>query len=234
MPTVTDTLRECHRLRKHLKTLQEEIDRGPRVLKAQQARLAAEEQAHKDHHEAIRQLKLRQRDDEGTLKQAETRLAKLEDQLTGIVNQKEYEAKQSEIRQAREKKGALEDAILATMAELEEKTGRVPEVERQWADARAEFARYEVEAKERVERLHAEQALAREELARVEATLPAKVKTAYDYLVKNRGPDAFAAVKDATCQGCRTGLTQQRIIELQGGQFLPCPTCGRFLYLAAE
>ncbi len=87
------TLRECHRLRKHLKALQEEIDRGPRVLKAQQARLAAEEQAHKDHHEAIKKLKLKQRDDEGTLKQTETRLAKLEGQLQGISVPKEYKAK---------------------------------------------------------------------------------------------------------------------------------------------
>ena len=57
MSTVTSILRECHRLRKHLKALQDEIDRGPRVLRARQTRLAAEEQAHKDHHEAITKLK---------------------------------------------------------------------------------------------------------------------------------------------------------------------------------
>jgi len=102
--TVADTLRECHRLRKHIKNLQEEIDRGPRILKAIQARLDKEQLEHKDHYETITKLKLKQRDDEGTLKQTETRLKKLEEQLTGISVQKEFEAKRSEIRQARTRK----------------------------------------------------------------------------------------------------------------------------------
>ena len=232
MPTVTATLRECHRLRKHLRNLQEEIDRGPRVLKAHQMKLAQEEQAHKDHHEKIKTLRLRQKDDEGTLKQAETRLAKLEDQLTGIANQKEYAAKQSEISQAKEKKGALEDAILATITDLEEKQRQVPEVEKQWADAQAEFVRSQDEAKERILQLQAEQVAARDELTRHEATLPDKVRTTYNYLVKNHGPEAMAAVKERTCQGCRTGMTQQRIIELQTGDFIQCASCGKMLYLA--
>jgi len=229
---VTDTLRECHRLRKLLKTLQEEIDRGPRVLKAREKRLADEEQAHKDHYEAITKLKLKQREDEGTLKQTEARLAKLEDQLTGISVPKEYEAKRSEIRQAREKKVQLEDAILATMGELEEKTAAIPAVEQRWADAKAEFAQYQVEAKERLERLKAEQAEARAALAKAETAIPDKNRSTYDYLVKAHGPDAFAAVKDKVCQGCRTGVSQQRLLEVQAGMFLLCQNCGKMLYPA--
>ena len=118
MPPITDIFREAHRLRKHLRELQKEIDLGPRVLKSRQDDLEAERQAHKDHHDAITKLKLKQREDEGSLKQTDTRLAKLEDQLTGISVQKEYDAKQSEIAQAKAKKGDLEDAILATAASL--------------------------------------------------------------------------------------------------------------------
>src|SRR5262245_45050535 len=129
MPALTDTLRECHRLRRHLRDLQAEIDRGPRVLKLRQDSLDAERQAHKDHHDAITKLKLKQRTDEVSLKETETRLAKLETQLTTISVQKEYAAKESEIAQAKSKKGELEDAILATITEIEEKTAAVPAVE---------------------------------------------------------------------------------------------------------
>ena len=233
MPTVTDTLRECHRLRKHLKALQEEIDRGPRVLKAQQARLDAEQHSHKDHHDTITKLKLKQRDDEGTLKQTEVRLAKLEEQLTGISNQKEYAAKQSEIAQAKEKKGGLEDAIIATMTELEQKVGEVPAVEKQWADAQAEFKQARIDAAERMERLKEEQAAATALLAATEVHLPVKVKTNYDFLTKYHGPDAMAAVQNATCQGCRTTLTQQKMLELGSGTYLTCPMCQKMLYPAA-
>jgi predicted nucleic acid-binding Zn-ribbon protein len=230
--SVTATLRECHRLRKHLKTLQEEIDRGPRVQKAQQARLAQEQQAQKDHHDAITKLKLKQREDEGTLKQTETRLAKLEEQLTGISVQKEFEAKRSEIRQAQEKRTALEDAVLATMGAVEEKTAAIPAVEKRWADAQAEFARQQEEGKARLERLKTEQAEARATLATTEAAVPEKVRSTYDYLVKAHGPEAFAAVKEKVCQGCRTGMTDQKSMELRNGSFMLCSSCGKMLYPA--
>ena len=41
--TVPEVLKECHRLRRHLRELQGEIDLGPRVMKIQQATLAAAE-----------------------------------------------------------------------------------------------------------------------------------------------------------------------------------------------
>jgi predicted nucleic acid-binding Zn-ribbon protein len=232
--SITATLRECHRLRKHLKTLQEEIDRGPRVLKAQQARLAAEEQAHKDHHEAIKKLKLKQRDDEGTLKQTESRLVKLQQQLLGISVTKEYEAKQSEIRQATDAKNGLEETILATMTELDEKTAAIPDVEKRWADAQAEFRQYQVDAAERLARMQADQKESQALLAAHEAELPPNVKGLYDAQVRGRGPDGLAALKGKVCQGCRGSVTDQKIFELQAGGFVVCPNagCGRLLYPA--
>src|SRR5438477_13045958 len=138
--SVTSTLRECHRLRVHIRDLLAEIERGPRVMQEHQEELETARHEHHSHAESITKLKLKQREDEGTLKQTEVRLAKLEEQLTKITVQKEFEAKQSEIRQAQEKKTALEDAILATMTELEEKVAAVPAVDKKWADAQAEFA----------------------------------------------------------------------------------------------
>lgn len=230
--SVTDVLRECHRLRKHIRELQKEIERGPRVLQDRQDTLDAEKQAHKDHHDSITKLKLRQREDEGALKQTDTRLAKLEDQLTGISVQKEYDAKKSEIAQAQAKKGELEDAILASIMEIEEKTAAIPAVEKQWSDAQAEFARYTVEAAERLEMLRNELASSTALLAKTEEGIPEDYRPRYDKLVKAHGPEAMAGVKDKTCQGCRTGLTDQRIMELRQGNFLQCPTCGKMMYLA--
>jgi predicted nucleic acid-binding Zn-ribbon protein len=230
--SVTDVLRECHRLRKHIRELQKEIDLGPRVLKDRQDDLETERQTHKDHHDAITKLKLKQREDEGALKQTDTRLAKLEDQLTGISVQKEYDAKKSEIAMAQAKKGELEDAILASIMEIEEKTAAIPAVEKQWADAQAAFARYKVEAAERLEMLKNELASSTALLAKTEEGIPEDYKPRYDKLVKAHGPEAMAAVKNTNCQGCRTGLTDQRIIELRQGTFLQCPTCGKMLYLA--
>src|SRR5438034_472978 len=84
--------------------------------------------------------------------------------------------KAEQIRQAQEKKVALEDAILATMAELEEKVAAIPAVDKQWADAQAEFAQFQVDAAERLERLRADQVHAQAELAKFEAEIPEKVR----------------------------------------------------------
>jgi predicted nucleic acid-binding Zn-ribbon protein len=230
MSTLSTALRECHRLRKHLKALQEEIALGPRVAKAQQAALDREEQAHKEARETITKLKLRQRDEEGSLKAVETQLAKSEKQLNDTANQKEYSAKQSEIEQAKAKKATLEDAILATMGEIEERTAALPAVDKRWADAQAEFKQQQQEGRERLERLQADQVASQADLAKYEAELPPKVRSVYDAQVKGHGPNALAAVKDKVCLGCRTALTQQKAMELAGGQFVACSNCGKLLY----
>jgi predicted nucleic acid-binding Zn-ribbon protein len=234
MPPITDALRECHRLRKHLKMLQEEIDRGPRVLRIRQEALEAARQAHKAHHDAIKQLQLKQREEEGTLKQTDVRLAKLEEQLSGIVNAKEYEAKQAEIAHARQKKSDLEDSIIATMSEIEEKIAATPAVEEKWAAAQAEFAEYQKQAAERLEMLKNDQVASREALAQLEANLPETIKARYDQLVKAHGPEAMAGVKNKTCEGCRTLLPDQRLTDIRNGQFVLCSICGRMLYPALD
>jgi predicted nucleic acid-binding Zn-ribbon protein len=232
MPPVTEVFREAHRLRKHLRELQKEIDLGPRVLKSRRDELEEERQAHKDHHDAITRLKLKQREDEGSLKQTDTRLAKLEDQLTGISVQKEYDAKKSEIAQAKAKKADLEDAILATMTEIEERTAAIPAVEKKWADAQTAFAEFQKEAAERLEMLKTEKAASEALLAKTEEGIPEDVRPRYEKFVKAHGPEAMAAVKGKTCMGCRTDLADQKVIELRRGEFMQCSTCGKLLYAA--
>lgn len=232
LPDVPKTIRELHRLRKHLRNLQEEIDRGPRVLKLRQQNLATEEKVHKDAHERLKQLKLKQKDDEGSLKQTEQRLAKLQADIHSSGSKKEFEAKTHEIEFTTTKKGELEDSILTAITEIEELTADLPNVDKKWADAQAEFKTYQQEAEERLQRLIADQKVTLAELATVEAKLPAEVKPLYDRLVKSHGADALAGVAGRTCQHCRTTITEQARTKLLSGLFGTCPNCGRGMYLA--
>ncbi len=228
--SVTSILRECHRLRRFLKALQEEVDGGPRVTKAQQNHLAREEQAHKDAHEALKKLKLKLKDDEGTLKQTEAHIAKLQTRAVEVTTMREMDATRSETTQATDKKSALEDAILTTIGEIEERTTALPAVEKQWADAKATFAAQQEEAKARLVRIQAEKAAAEAELTAAEATLPAAVRPTYLSLVKAHGPEGMAAVKERVCQSCRSSLTEQKWNQVRGGGFISCSNCGRALY----
>ena len=131
--SVPSIFKECHRLRRHLRELKDEIDRGPRMLKAQQQRLTDAEKAHKDAYDKIKQLKLKQKEEEGLLKSLEANLAKLADRAMTVTTMKEMEATKHEIENAAGKKSICEDAILGAMTEIEERTADIPNVEKRWA-----------------------------------------------------------------------------------------------------
>jgi uncharacterized protein len=228
---ISSILRECHRFRRHLRELQSEIDLGPRVLKIQQQKLADEEQSHKDSYETIKKLKLKQKDDEGTLKQTETRLLKLQTDINSAGSKKEFDAKTHEIEMASANKDALENSILTTIMEIEERTAAIPAVEKRWADAQAAFKQYQVDAAERLERLKGDQAVTQTALDASEVKLPPEMKNQYLRLVKSYGPDGFAAVNGRSCSNCRTSMTEQQKTTLQGGTFMCCAQCGRGLYV---
>lgn len=230
---VPPILRECHRLRRHLRDLQAEIDRGPRVLKAEQAKLAAAKQAHKDAYDILKKQKLKQKDDEGALKQVETHLDKLFKRSMEVTTMKEMEATRQETATYNAKKGELEDTILTTIADIEERTADLPNVEQRWKDAQAEFAQYQVDAKDRLDRLLADQKHSTDELARFEGQLPDEMKGQYARLVKSYGPEGLAAVHGRVCQQCRTALTEDRQHQLAAGVFVCCSNCGRALYPSA-
>jgi predicted nucleic acid-binding Zn-ribbon protein len=230
MSSVTDVFRDCHRLRRHARDLQNEIDEGPRVRKDRQAWLAGEEALQKEAHDAIRRLKLKLKDDEGSLKQTEQHLDKLETRAMQVTTMKEMEATKHEKDIALGKKADLEDAILAGITEIEERTAKLPRDDQRWADAKKEFAEFEAEAKERYERIVEDLALTTAKLAEKDALIPAEVKGTYDRLVKTHGPDGLAALKVKVCQQCRASVTDQQLFELNRGKFFMCPRCGRILY----
>lgn len=229
--SVSNLLRECHRLRRHLRELLSEIDLGPRVLKILQQTLGAAEAAHKDHHETIKKLKLKQKDDEVTLKQTETMLAKYQSDVNTAGSKKEYELKLTEIATASARKGVLEEAILTTIMDIEDRTAGIPAAEETWATAQADFKQYQIDAAERMERLKADQVLTQATLDATDAKLPQEMKVQYLRLVKSYGADSLAGVSGKTCGQCRTNITDQQRTTLLSGSFLSCAHCGRGLYL---
>ena len=230
--SVPELLKECHRLRRHLRDLQSETDLGPRVQKIQEKTLENAKAAHAAAHDHIKKTRLKQKEDEGALKQTETRLAKLLVDVNSAGSKKEYDLKLTEIATATKLKSDLEDAILIGIGEIEERTAELPAVEATWRAAQDEFAKLRSDAAERMERLKADQVASAAKLSATEAELPADVTQQYTRLVRQYGPDALAAVHGRTCQQCRTTITDEARSRLAGGAFICCTQCGRGLYPA--
>jgi predicted nucleic acid-binding Zn-ribbon protein len=226
--------REIHRWRRNAQNLQEQLERIPRQLKAQQARVARHEEAYRQAQEAIKRLKVSVHEKEVSLKTRGTQIAKHQKQLNEAESKKEYDALQAEVAAERAECQRLEDEILAGMEEGEAKAAQLPELEKAIRQAKEEYARAEQEAGARRAGLEAQlqEALAR--LKEAEATIPERYREQYRRTVNVKGADALAPVRGRTCSACYTEITVQNLTDLRQEMFLTCKSCGRLLYLPED
>jgi predicted nucleic acid-binding Zn-ribbon protein len=227
------TLRELHRLRKHVKNLKDEIERLPRQLRVYQGKVVAAERTLTEAQDGIKHVKVTVHQNEVSLKEAHQQAAKYEKQLNDVTGKKEYDALQSEIAHAKAEAQRLEDEILAGMTDAEERQTKVPELELAVKKARDEVANFDKTSMERKARLTEELTRAEQALRETEPRLTDEFKQAYDRLVKVRGEDALAATVGRTCSGCNTAVTAQKYNDLLSDRLVVCRSCERILYLPA-
>jgi predicted nucleic acid-binding Zn-ribbon protein len=233
MPGIGDTFREIHRLRRHARDLQQEIDRGPIQLKARRNVAAKIGDAHHGGVDELKKLKVHIHEKEVSLKAAHTQIAKYEQQMGGAGDKKQYDAFKQEIAAARQKAQRLEDEILEGMSEVEERTAKLPEQERAAAKAKADLAAFEKEQAERVARLADQLKTTLAQLKAVEVDIPEQFLPQYQRMVTAFGADCLAAVDNHTCAHCHTHITVQQMHEVETCEFVLCRSCGRGLYLSS-
>ena len=119
-------VRELHRLRRFAHELKDQIDRYPKQVQIQQNRLKKVEDALREQLEAIKKLKVAMHDKEGTVKSTNAQVRKHEEQLGGVSSKKEYDALTTEIKNERATVQQLEEQILAALAEIDERTPKLP------------------------------------------------------------------------------------------------------------
>ncbi|MCI0680908.1 MAG: hypothetical protein L0Y71_02290 [Gemmataceae bacterium] len=233
MPGPGPILREIHRLRRSIKELDSAIENGPRQLKAQQNKIAKDEDSVHRAQELVKQSKIKIHDKEVSIKATQAEMAKYEKQLGEISSKKEYDALRREIASAKDHIREIEDEILVLMLESDDKAKLVPEAEKAVKKAKDDLAVFERDLNDRLKRYAEEKARAQQELKQVEATLPADIKSHCDRLVGMKGEDSIAAVEGQTCTACYTDVTAQMANDLLRGEFVLCKSCGRILYAAA-
>ena len=233
MPGIGDTFREIHRLRRHARDLQQEIDRGPIQLKARRAVAAKVADAYQQAQDELKKLKIHTHEKEVSLKASHTQISKYEKQMEGAGDKKQYDAFKQEITTARQKAQVLEDEILEGMSEAEECAAKLPEQERAAAKAKVDVAAFEKEQTERLTRLAEQLKTTLGQLKTVEANIPEQFVPPYQRIVTAFGADALAAAENHSWPHCHTHITVQQLHEVETGEFVLCRSCGRGLYLPA-
>ena len=224
-------LREIHRLQRHARDLKAEIDRMPRHLKAQQAKVTRQEEAVHESQELLKRLKLESHEKESQLKATLQLVDKHKQQREQVTSKKEYDALTTEIAADKTRCQQLEDEILETLGQIEERTAQLPELDKAVKSAKEEYAAYEKTAESCQLGLAEQLEQVQKQIKDVEASLPSDVRPQYERLVAARGEDAMAAVQNRTCMACYTEITAQAYNDLMLSQFVLCKSCGRALYL---
>ncbi len=231
MPHLSELFRTIHRLRRHSRDLQVEIDRGPIQLKARQNHATKQAAAAVAAKEALKKRQAQVRDMENELKTSHETAAKYTRQRGEVTEAKAFEALQHEIATEQGKASALEESIFAGMAEVDEMTAAVPVAEQAAKKAAQDLASFDSEQKTKLAHLAEEMKKALVELKAAEAQLPEEVRPEYVRRVASYGADALASIEGGCCTYCRTGASQQQIINLGRDHFVTCTSCYRGLYL---
>lgn len=229
--SVVDIMRELHRLRKHARDLREQIERAPRTLDIQRAKVAREEKAVVEARESLKKLKAGIMDKELTLKSTHQEMVKKKAYLNAASSTKEYQALDHEIKNAVSLCSRLEEEILNAMAEVEERTAKLPELEKAVQKTKDDLTQLERTSGERLasHKEQLEQAMAK--VKEVEATLPEEVRLTYIRMSNARDDEALSAVQARNCTACATSITGQMYNDLLSGRLVLCKSCGRILYL---
>jgi predicted nucleic acid-binding Zn-ribbon protein len=231
MPGPAVILKTLHHLRRLIEDIDTRITEAPRKMTVQQKRLANQEDLGKQAHDHVKNQALQIREKEGNVKAMQTQVKKYQKQLEEAANKKEYDTLKLEIANELALISKAEDDILALMTENEEKTAQLSNVDKQVAQAKADFAQFEKDHAEKQQQLAGEKTRALDELKTTEATLPADVKPQYDRMVAGKGTDALAGLQGRTCTACYTEITSQMMSELKREMFIQCKNCGRMLYV---
>src|SRR5207245_42398 len=84
----------------------------------------------------------------------------------------------------------------------EELKKKIPEREKALAQAKAQAAQFEHDHDSRMADLAQQRQQVLTQLAEIEATLPAEIRSTYDRLISFKGEDAMAAARDGNCVAC--------------------------------
>lgn len=223
--------REIHRLRRFAHDLQEQIDRLPRQQKAQQTKVARQEETLHQAQDALKHLKVDLHAKEGALKATHGQIAKYQKQLNEAESKKEYEALQHEINDAKTACGKLEEEILDALSSSEEKTAQLPDLEKAVQQAKEEQTQFLSAMQERLTSYQSQLGETQKQLHEREAVLPAGLRAQYERVIAAMGHEALASVQGRSCAACYTEITAQQHNELQQELFVLCKSCGRILYL---
>jgi predicted nucleic acid-binding Zn-ribbon protein len=225
-------LRELHRIHTQLSDLREQIERGPKQVRARQANVVAAEQklAAAQHELKLARVAADQKNLQ--LKSSEVKIEDYKNKLNASQSNREYQALKDQIAASEMAGSVLQDEILEILEKIDSHKRDQTDAETNLAKTKEDLAKFAAQVKEAEAGLQSEFTRVESMLKEAESGLPPDLMVAYERIVKSKGADALAEVENDSCNGCYQQCTPNMQSDLRLGKPVFCKSCGRLLYEA--
>lgn len=204
-----------------------EAELGPsEALQEGRRSLQKEEQSLAELRRKLRRLDL-------DLRGLENKIASTEEQLYSgqVKSPKELAGMEQELRYLKRRKGELEDEMLETMIDIEEREASVAAKREELKAIETEWERGQARLRKEQADLQAELADLRENRGGLRGSIADEDLATYEELRRKKGSRGVALLKGGICQGCGVALPTSLAQRTRHSPDLNfCVICGRILY----
>jgi uncharacterized protein len=227
-------LKRLHELHLRLQEVQQQLEHGPRQVKARQ-QILTKKQAEIDALKAeFKQVRVLADQKNLQLKTNETKIADLRVKLNQATSNREFDIIRSQIDADTMANSVLEDEILEVLEKVDQFQQKVAKAEGEANQTTADIRKFADEVESTGPRLRSQATEIEGAVREAEKILPESTLLMYRRLVQAHGAGALASVEGKSCSACNEILSPNYIVELNMGKFIFCRSCGRLLYRPAE
>jgi len=231
MTAIFDKLRELQDILAKKNQLENEILDAPKFLVQQKELLAGYKTNYikkNAEYEALRQTV-------NTLKaelfETEQKLELAEKGMDSVTTQREYDALDKEIQDAKKKDGELRKEIIKTEAAYKRLDEEIKEEEALINQQESDLNERKTALEKEIAEKQAELAVLAEGEKRLAPDLDRDTLFKFDRIIKSKQGIGIVPVQGNVCMGCHMILSAQFAIEVREGKnIMYCPYCSRILY----
>lgn len=235
MTTTANSLREIHSLHQRAKAIQDRLSSHPKTVATRNVIVAKKETSLEQSKKELQQVKVSK-----GLKETQRKsvLAKIDDfssKLLTVKKNEEYKAIQNEIALLKSQMGKIDDELIESELDVEDRAEKIKELEAEVAKLKSELTAFLKKFDENKPADDANLADLSRQIADAEAIIPIEIRDSYQRVIRQRGADALALVEEGACSGCFMAVTSQMVNDLINcDKLVFCRSCGRVLYMAEE
>lgn len=231
MPSAGPDFGRLHQLLQNLKRVQDQLQRGPRQIKARQKKVVEAQNALSEKEAELKSVRAESDKKNLDLKTKESNLVDFKRKLNAAKSNREFEIISGQIDADIAAKAVLEDEIIeyldrvdALQKEIEVVKTKITQSEEDARNFASEFESKAVELQDKEKEL-------REQVKDAQQIVPKEMREQFGRLVNAYGPEAMAECVNSSCSHCFVKMTPQSRVMLNSGKVLFCGSCGRLNYL---